>query len=64
MLHSRWIERRRRRVSVSGDPGIGAPVRRYPGARRLALSTGEQVRYIDVSTFEIIVTGELLSRIN
>jgi hypothetical protein len=43
-------------------PGI--PVRRYPGARRLALSTGEQVQYIDATTFEVIETGELLRRID
>ena len=38
--------------------------RRYPGARRLALSTGEPVRYIDLTTFEIIGSGELLRRCN
>ena len=36
--------------------------RSYPGARRLVLSTGEPVRYIDASTFEVIGTGELLRR--
>jgi hypothetical protein len=36
--------------------------RRYPGAQRLALSTGEPVRYIDPITFEVIGTGELLRR--
>lgn len=44
-------------------PVPGAPDRRYPGARRLALSTGEAVRYIDATTFEIAESGELLSRI-
>lgn len=32
------------------------------GARRLALSTGEAVRYIDENTFEVIASGELLRR--
>jgi hypothetical protein len=41
----------------------GAPVRRYPGARRHALSTGEAVRIIDATTFEIVDSGELLRRI-
>ena len=36
--------------------------RRYPGAQRLALSTGEPVRYIDPASFEVIGTGELLRR--
>ncbi|MFK3888816.1 hypothetical protein [Sphingomonas sp. NPDC079357] len=36
--------------------------RRYPGARRLILSTGEPVRYIDAVTFEVIGTGELVRR--
>lgn len=36
--------------------------RRYPGARRLVLSTGEPVRYIDAVTFEVIDTGELVHR--
>jgi len=40
----------------------GAPVRRYPGARRLALSTGEPVRYIDAAVFELVETGEMLRR--
>jgi hypothetical protein len=34
----------------------------YPGARRLALSSGEAVRYIDRETFEVIGSGELLRR--
>jgi len=42
----------------------GAPVRRYPGARRLALSTRERARYIDEATFEVVETGELLRRID
>lgn len=45
-------------------PTPGRPVRAYPGARRLALSTGEPVRYIDATTFEVIATGELLGRID
>lgn len=45
-------------------PVRGVPPRDYPGARRLALSTGEQVRYIDAATFEIVETGELLRRID
>ena len=36
--------------------------RGYPGAQRLALYTGEPVRYIDPITFEVIGTGELLRR--
>jgi hypothetical protein len=44
-------------------PAPGAPERRYPGARRLALTTGEAVRFIDATTFEIVESGELLSRI-
>lgn len=36
--------------------------RTYPGARRLMLSTGEAVRYIDSETFEVIASGELLRR--
>lgn len=40
----------------------GRPVRAYPGARRLALTTGEPVRYIDATTFEVVPTGELLKR--
>jgi hypothetical protein len=45
-------------------PLPGAPVRHYPGARRLALATGEPVRYIDAATFEVIATGELLRRLD
>lgn len=37
-------------------------IRILPGARRLALSTGEAVRYIDRDTFEVVCTGELLRR--
>lgn len=44
-------------------PAPGEPARHYPGARRLALSTGEPVRYIDADTVEVIQTGELLRRI-
>jgi hypothetical protein len=43
---------------------LGQPVRAYPGARRLALPTGEPVRYIDATTFEVMGTGELLRRTN
>ncbi|RIA43927.1 hypothetical protein DFR49_2160 [Hephaestia caeni] len=39
-------------------------VRRRPGARRLALTTGEPVRYIDAQTFEVIASGELLRRLD
>ncbi len=39
-------------------------VRRRPGARRLALTTGEAVRYIDAQTFEIVASGELLRRLD
>jgi hypothetical protein len=42
-------------------PGASG-TRVYPGARRLALSTGEAVRYIDSETFEVIDSGELLRR--
>lgn len=44
-------------------PAAGEPYRLYPGARRLALSTGEAARYIDARTFEIVETGELLHRL-
>ena len=40
----------------------GVPARHYPGARRLALSTGEAVRYIDAAVFELVETGEMLRR--
>ena len=43
-------------------PAPGAPARHYPGARRLALSTGEVVRYLDPTTFEVVESGELLRR--
>ena len=46
------------------DPAPGASARHYPGARRLALSTGEVARYIDASTFELVETGEMLRRID
>jgi hypothetical protein len=32
------------------------------GARRLALTTGEAVRYIDENRFEVVKSGELLRR--
>ena len=32
------------------------------GSHRLALSTGEAVRYIDENTFEVVKSGELLRR--
>jgi hypothetical protein len=44
-------------------PDADAPARHYPGARRMALTTGEAVRYIDADTVEVIATGELLRRI-
>jgi hypothetical protein len=43
-------------------PIPGAPARHYPGARRLALSTGEVARYIDAVRFELVETGEMLRR--
>lgn len=46
---------------VETIPGTSG-TRTYPGARRLALSTGEPVRYIDGETFEVIASGELLRR--
>jgi hypothetical protein len=45
-------------------PAPGAPPRHYPGARRLALSTGEAARYIDAAIFELVETGEMLRRID
>ena len=42
-------------------PGA-AGTRIYPGARRLVLSGGEPVRYVDAETFEVIGSGELLRR--
>jgi hypothetical protein len=42
----------------------GAPARHFPGARRLALSTGDVARYIDAATFELVETGEMLRRID
>lgn len=41
---------------------LGRSVRILPGARRLALSTGEAVRYLDHDNLEVIRTGELLRR--
>lgn len=46
---------------VDTIPGASG-TRIYPGARRLALSTGEPVRYIDSETFEVIASGEMLRR--
>lgn len=37
-------------------------VRLYPGARHLVLSTGQAVRQIDLETFEVAETGEVLQR--
>lgn len=37
--------------------------RTFPGAIRLALSTGEAVRYIALDLFEVVDTGELLRRL-
>ncbi|MCR5869545.1 MULTISPECIES: hypothetical protein [unclassified Sphingomonas] len=37
--------------------------RTFPGAVRLALSTGEAVRYIAPDLFEVVDTGELLHRL-
>jgi hypothetical protein len=38
-------------------------MRSFPGARRLMLSTGEVVRYIDPETYEVVMSGELIRRI-
>jgi len=71
------VEEERSRHRCTGDDGASVTVieyrhaatipaasgtRIYPGARRLALSTGEAVRYIDAETFEVIASGELLRR--
>jgi hypothetical protein len=53
------IEHQHRAAPVPGEPS-----RHYPGARRFALSTGDDVRYIDATSFEIIATGEILRRID
>lgn len=45
-----------------GHANTEAGRRRYPGARRLALSTGQLVRYVDAVTFEVVDTGELVRR--
>ena len=45
---------------VKGPSGA----RSFPGARRLMLSTGEVVRYIDPETYEVVVSGELIRRID
>lgn len=39
-------------------------MRRYQGARHLALENGATVRYIDAETFEVIESGELLRRLD
>ena len=39
----------------------GTGVRRHLGAMRLTLLDGEPVRSIDVQTFEIVATGELIT---
>ncbi len=36
--------------------------RHYQVARRLALSIGEAVRYIDAAAFEVVASGEILRR--
>ncbi|CUS43237.1 MAG: hypothetical protein V4610_19220 [Pseudomonadota bacterium] len=41
----------------------GGTPRRYPGARQMALTTGQAVRYVDAETFEVVGSGELLARI-
>ena len=41
-----------------------AGIRRIPGARRLALGSGEVIQYIDARTFEVVITGELLRLID
>lgn len=50
-----------RHVAIEKGP---AGVRHRPGARRLALTTGEAVRYIDAQTFEVVASGELLRRLD
>jgi hypothetical protein len=59
------------RYRCQGDDGAFLTVIEYrhvdvvcaaTGARRLGLSTGEPVRYIDAETFEVIASGELLRR--
>ncbi|MCM8730426.1 hypothetical protein ACFO8O_05520 [Hephaestia sp. GCM10023244] len=50
-----------RHVAIETGP---AGVRYRPGARRLALTTGEAVRYIDARTFEIVASGELIRRLD
>jgi hypothetical protein len=37
--------------------------RHVPGRKRYALNTGEAVSYIDEDHFELLSTGEILSRI-
>jgi hypothetical protein len=48
-----------RYVHITRD---GGKVRRWLGAVRLTLVNGEPIRYIDVDTFEVVGTGELLRR--
>lgn len=50
----------RRSSLVRGPCGT----RSFPGARRLMLSTGEVVRYVDPETFEVVISGELIRRID
>jgi hypothetical protein len=49
--HARWNE---------SDAGRRLAI----GARRWALSSGEPVRHLDIATFEVIATGELLRRLS
>lgn len=44
-------------------PGING-IRHSLGARRLSLESGASVRYIDIETFEVIESGELLRRLD
>lgn len=53
------VERRHMR-SVQGETGP----RRQIGARRLELEDGTAVRYIDVQTFEVVDSGEILRRLD
>ncbi len=38
-------------------------IRIVPGARYLRLKSGERVRLIDINTFEVEQTGELITRV-
>src|SRR3546814_13098938 len=53
-----------RHVAIEQGAAGTTGVRHRPGARRLALTTGEAVRYIDARTFEVVVSGELLRRLD